>query len=71
MKITKELMVDAIVGREINSMELAQFLSKKGLVVTNNPGRRAMWVWSRSDLERLALSELQELYTDLRRQARL
>lgn len=63
---TKDLLLDAVVGRGLKSYAVAIEMQKKGLAVFTGNQHNPDWKWDKSKLKELPLYELEDLYTSLK-----
>lgn len=61
---TRKLLIDAIVGTSMGSMERSAFLEKRGLCFFSGCQHNEDWTWIKPSLEKLSNEELVNIYCE-------
>lgn len=61
---TRKLLIDAIVGTSMGSMERSAFLEKRGLCFFSGCQHNEDWTWIKPSLEKLPNEELVKIYCE-------
>lgn len=59
---SREMLIDAIIGRGFRTIRFACKMSKKGLAEFTGDQWNEEWTWKRDALQKLSIVELEKLY---------